>query len=455
MKTHILKILVFIIFIIFYSCEDFIDIDPPTTQISGQDVFKELATAEAAMNEVYVRLREKSILSGNSHGATYALGVYTDELKNYNASFSWEEELYRNNLISTNVSIQNIWNDSYNIIYLCNRIIEGLENSSFIVETEKDKLIGEAIFVRTLTYYYLTHLFGDIPYTTTTSYEVNRQLSKIPNNEIRQQLIEDLIIADEKLKNYTDTYLQNRPNKWAVQTLISRLFLEDENWAQAIEYASNVMNAGYELEQREKVFLKESRSTIWHLKSAAEGVNTKEATSLMFSSLPPPKVGLAHDLVNSFEENDLRKELWVKELNDESGEYFHAYKYKENQNTASSIEYSVIFRIEEIVYILIESELNIGNYESAINLWNDLRVNNNLEAWITLPNNPLDSLIEDRRKEFFCEHGHRFIDLKRTNKLLEVMSMTKQTWNVNNKNWPIPQSEILLNPNLLPQNDGY
>jgi hypothetical protein len=63
--------------------------------------------------------------------------------------------------------------------------------------------------------------------------------------------------------------------------------------------------------------------------------------------------------------------------------------------------------------------------------------------------------MQERKVELFSEFGHRFFDLKRLDKLDAELNLTKPSWSTYMKNLPIPQRELLLNPNLLPQNNGY
>jgi hypothetical protein len=66
----------------------------------------------------------------------------------------------------------------------------------------------------------------------------------------------------------------------------------------------------------------------------------------------------------------------------------------------------------------------------------------------------LNEVLLENRKEFFTEMGHRFLDLKRLNQLNSLFP-AKPNWKEFHKVWPIPQKDILLNPNLNPQNNGY
>jgi hypothetical protein len=57
--------------------------------------------------------------------------------------------------------------------------------------------------------------------------------------------------------------------------------------------------------------------------------------------------------------------------------------------------------------------------------------------------------------ELFTEQGHRWFDLKRTGKATEVLSPIKPGWQNTQVLLPLPQTELLLNNNLQPQNPGY
>ena len=79
-----------------------------------------------------------------------------------------------------------------------------------------------------------------------------------------------------------------------------------------------------------------------------------------------------------------------------------------------------------------------------------------------LPNLPLSlskdafitELLIEANKEFFTEGGHRFFDLKRNDKIQDLAS-TKPTWKSYNVLFPIPEKQILINKNLLPNNPSY
>ena len=78
---------------------------------------------------------------------------------------------------------------------------------------------------------------------------------------------------------------------------------------------------------------------------------------------------------------------------------------------------------------------------------------------ITNPNigqqNLLLAIELERRLELFTEWGHRWFDLKRTGRAGTVLSVIKEDWESTDLLLPIPQNEMELNQNLVPQNPGY
>ena len=67
----------------------------------------------------------------------------------------------------------------------------------------------------------------------------------------------------------------------------------------------------------------------------------------------------------------------------------------------------------------------------------------------------INAILDERRHELFTEYGHRWFDLKRFGMAESVLMDIKPNWQSRDAWLPIPELEILMNPNLLPQNAGY
>jgi hypothetical protein len=67
-----------------------------------------------------------------------------------------------------------------------------------------------------------------------------------------------------------------------------------------------------------------------------------------------------------------------------------------------------------------------------------------------------DAVIQERAKEFFAE-GKRYWDLKRTGKLIDVVSQTGDPVSEQYMLWPLPREEIDANDSLSAsdQNPGW
>jgi hypothetical protein len=441
------------------SCDSFVDVDLPKSQLTSEGVFKDFATADAALSDIYAKIRDKGILTGQNTGISCQMGNYTDELAAYGTPTSTTVSFYNNAVLPSNSDVADYWNASYNQIYAANAILEGIaDNISFPVEN-KNKLQGESLFIRALIHFYLVNLFGDIPYIKNTDYTKNSLISRMPSATVYENIINDLKNAIELLPTSYSTTERIRPNKYTAQALLARVFLYIGRYEEASNEASLIINQSstFSLTKNiNQVFLISSKETIWQLKAAAAGQNTQEADTFIFLSAPPAMTSLSANLVNSFAPTDLRRLNWIKEVTDDNSVWYHPYKYKEQNFTASSVEYSIVFRTAEQYLIRAEARAHQGNLTGAKEDLNKIRQRSGLlDTQAHTQTEILDAILLERKWEFFTEQGHRFFDLKRLNKIDEALSGFKEGWEGTDRLLPIPQSELSANPNLRPQNPGY
>src|SRR5690606_15284327 len=102
-----------------------------------------------------------------------------------------------------------------------------------------------------------------------------------------------------------------------------------------------------------------------------------------------------------------------------------------------------------------EAAVMQGDLQTGSEMLNVLRSRAGLDDVVfSNTHQAVDAVLQERRVELFCEFGHRFYDLKRLNRLSDL-SAVKPRWQQHFKFYPLPENEITLNPNLLPQNPGY
>lgn len=455
--SHFLKKMCFLSnLLLFFSCDSFVEVDLPKSQLTNTAVFKDYASANAAMADIYSKMRDVGILTGGLYGFSVQLGTYTDEITFYGPPTSPTALFYANTILPSNSTVSLFWNNTYNQIYAANAVIEGVEHSTFNKE-QRTQLIGEAHFVRGLLHFYLLQLFGPIPYIKSTDYRQNSNASRLLSDKVYENIIEDLKNAEQMLASQYVPSERARPNSFTSKALMARIYLYQGDWENANIMSSLVINNSlYKIEtDLNKVFLKSSTETIWQFMPSSPNKNTDEATNFIFTSTPPPLIALDASLVNVFTSDDLRKNIWISSITGPNGKWFYANKYKESKPTSPSKEYPIIMRLSEQYLIRAEARVHLQNLSGAFDDLNKIRnragIQNVIEGSV---DEILKNILLERRKEFFTENGHRFFDLKRTGKL-DVELGNKPGWKSSNELLPIPESEITLNPNLKPQNSGY
>ena len=453
------KILILLVACATVNCSNFLEVDLPNDQLTADLVFKDAQLAKSAMAGVYRSLEEKGFLSGSSMGAGVYMGCYADELVSYEVNTSNFAQFYRTTINAQSNVVKTLWNDSYSQIYAINRIIVGLGLSESVSKDVKDRLLGEAYFLRAFLHFYLTEAYGDVPYIKSVSYEENAVVKKESTAQVLNMALEDLSSAERLLPNSAAAGARLRPTKTAAYALQARIYLYLENWDQAVSYSSKVISQGTYVVETDlsKTFKKESRSSIWQLEPLKAGNNTREGALYTILSAPPSQVSLTLDFVNSFEVNDARRINWIGSKSDaQQNTFFFASKYKQAGVTPTTLEHSIVLRVEEQLLIRAEAYLKKQIYTQATADLNIIRSRAGLPPLVFANEAQLmAAIISERRHELFTEFGHRFYDLKRLNKLDEQMLFYKPQWKSFNRNLPLPESELLLNSNLLPQNNGY
>lgn len=457
----------FLIFLL-NSCEDNLSVDIPTDKIVIDEAFSDDINATSAILGIYHDLvRESFANSSTTYGAMMFMGLSADEfLANQNRAslINFQE----NELNSESSEVYQLWRTPYYIIYQCNLALENLDFSGKISESVRNQLKGEALFIRAFSYFYLINLFGDVPLAITTDYKVNASIGRSTVKQVYAQILADLKESKELLTNdyldasYGDTSKKLRVNKWAATALLSRVYLYNEEWENAEIATSEVIESGkYSLENDfSKIFLSNSSEAIWQMMplELSTGPYTNEARYGIITSGSSYYYSLRHEFVDNFSEADLRKEHWIGLYKSGNSELFYPYKYK--IKSGDSEEYSTALRLAELHLIRAEARTHLNKINLAIEDVDLIRDRAGMEliknTTPTITQSDLLLVIEnERRCELFAEFGHRFMDLKRTGRVDQVLGTLKSTWDSFDRLYPIPQLEIAKNPHLGTQNPGY
>jgi hypothetical protein len=443
------------------SCKKFVAVDPPKTQLISNTIFTSDATATAAVAGMYSNMIGSS--TAFMTGRTMINGgLSSDELQNF-SNVVEQTQIYGNAIIPSNGYMTSLWTETYLHIYRANAIIDGLNNSTGVSTALKKQLEGEAKFIRAYVHFYLVNCFGDVPYIATTDYRANSVVSRTPAADVYQKIIADLLDAQNSLAdNYS--YSNNervRPNKWAATAMLARAYLYKHDWANAETQATAVINNSslFSLVSNlNNVFLKNSTEAIWQLYPyPTSGFNTVEGLAMIATASLPPSSGasLTNNLLTAFEANDNRKTSWVGSQTIAGITYNYPNKFKIRTGTPVT-EYYMILRLAEQYLIRAEARAQQNNLAGAVADLNVIRSRAGLpplSASLTQAQT-IAAVKQERRIELFCEWGHRWFDLKRTGDADAVLGPIKTGWSSTDALYPIPQAQILIDPNLV-QNPGY
>jgi tetratricopeptide (TPR) repeat protein len=443
----------------FTSCDDFTAIDTPVSQLNTAAVFEEKNTAYSAMANVFAQMRDNGMLTGKTTGMQKEMGLYADELTWYGNSAQSSANFFTNTLIPTHPTLASWWNNSYSQIYASNAVIEGVAGSTKLFQADKDQLTGEAKFARAFVHFYVLQLWGNVPYVTGTDYTYNSTVKRLPTAEVYAKIIEDLesaiILLPEEYTNPTRV----RPNSYAAQALLARVYLYAGMWTEAANSASTVLNKTDTyiwVTELNNIFLKGSTATIWQYAPRTPTRNTDEGTTFIFNAGPPNSVALTSSLVNTFEAGDQRKAKWIRSISKGNTIWYHAYKYKKTGSNTPQLEFSIVLRLAEMYLIRAEARARQGELTNAKDDLNVIRNTAGLGNTTAVTQDEiLNAIMHERQVELFSEFGHRFFDLRRFDVLDQTLSGVKADWNNTDNLLPLPQTELNLNPNIGPQNSGY
>src|SRR5690606_23693439 len=459
-KKHLFM---FLVVIVFTSCEEFIEIPPPRSDLTRVSVFSNDATAQAAVLDIYYQMGLAGFASGTQLGITYLTALSSDELTNYNvSSFSGQfEQFYQNALTQDGFLVELLWSGPYACIYGANAILESIASADEVSDDVKRQLEGEAKFIRAFCHFYLLNLFGDVPLVLSSDYRVNAKLPRSNSSDVYSQIVADLKAAQELLPN--DYEFSNnertRPNRLAATALLARVYLYWGDWVNSESESTKILDQGLVSlnEDLSQVFLKNSKEAIWQLSSDYDNPPTFRF-SISSPGGVPPNSALSPGLIQEFEVGDLRKDAWTGQVTNGVDTFYYAAKYKAS-GSVDITEYYMILRLAEQYLIRAEARAHLDNRTGAIADLDAIRSRAGLpligNTNPSVSESELLALIEkERRVELFTEWGHRWFDLKRTGRSDVELSPIKADWQPTDVLYPIPEIQLLNSGSIVTQNPG-
>lgn len=375
------------------------------------------------------------------------------------------------NMTSGNTITENSWRDNYIGIQQCNVVLNRIGGLSDISETKKNTAIGEMKFLRGLMYFNLVRIFGDVPLVTKETENVNSYFGqgRTASTEVYKQIVSDLTEAASLLPEVASQ--KGRATKWAALGILGKVQLTLHDYAEARTCLQQVVSSGkYSLlSNPADIFSptnKNNKEIIFDVQFAS-GMNGNTEGSDAYRYFSPSgsvKGGKGHSLptkevYNLFSDKDLRKKAYfiLSTGNMATGKMVQTSDVIEDGGNNV-----VVLRYADVLLMLAECYANEGDLTSACKYLNFIKQRAGIEEFTSVSNDAvLEEIATERRKELVNE-GHRWFDLIRTDKAVEVMNAYFQstvgyngvTVTEDNLVQPIPQSQIDTDSSIK-QNNNY
>lgn len=481
------------------SCRKYLD-KVPLDSINTSNFFKTADDAINAINAAYqpmqrpklynLRMWTSDIMAGNS---VVGAGGGTDGIETVEeANFTTDPG---------NPGVLDLWRGPWPGILSCNLVLQNVPGIK-MDETLRNRILGEAKFLRANYYFILVRYFGDVPLITTpqSPKDSNYYPSRVDKNLVYNLIIQDLKDAIDLLptrETYTGSDV-GRASKGSALGLLAKVYLTLGQYADVIPLCQQVTQLGYTLDANYSDNFdpahKNGPESLFEVQYSGltnygffDDLNQASWTSTFMGPRNTTFVGGAwgwnqptQEFVDSYEPGDKRKDQTILY---QGGPDFYGNVYSSTYSTtgynvrkflvptSKSPQYNTsnedfpVLRYADVLLMEAEAlnatgktaEAQVPSSDPNATL-NKVRARAGLSDVTGLNQADLkDKILHERRMELAFE-GDRWFDLVRVDNGQYGLNFLHSTGKTNatakNLLLPIPQVEIDANPNLK-QNPGY
>lgn len=243
MKTSAYIILAIAILLPLSCRQDFLDVKPQG-QLTSENYFASEEQAIWAVNTIYAHIRQNA-LPLHIIGMTDIISDDADKGSEPNDAI-FLTALENFTFDPGHPSVLEMWRAQYTGIARANLCLENIPEVPGISESMKNRLIGEASFLRAYFYFHLVRWYGDVPLITKTLNPDEYNQSRVSKDQVYQQIIADLVTAIEVLpeKSQYPAADMGRATKGAARGILAKVYLTRRDYANAEKYALEVVNSG-------------------------------------------------------------------------------------------------------------------------------------------------------------------------------------------------------------------
>ncbi len=431
------------------ACGDKLDIKPGNS-VNDEQALETSSDIEALMVGAYDVMGDEDLYGGNVLRDAELLG--DDGELFWDGTYVAPGEVFNKSILTNNDQAEGHWIQSYEAINIANNVLANLD---VVDEEKKDRLEGEAKFVRGMLYFELVRLYskawndGDpasnmgVPLVLTPTSTINEEsyVSRATVAQVYAQVLEDLQSAATLLPAENGFFA----TKGAARAILSRVYLAQGKYAEAAAAADNVISSGlYALNSSYAAAFNNTSNTPEDI--FAMQVTTQDGSNNMNEFFAASVYGGRGDIyvedahLALYDSTDARLALFYEDP-DVGG--YRTGKWNDQFANVNMV------RLAEMYLTRAEANFRAGTALGAppIDDINTIRERAGITPLTTLT---IDDILLERRRELAFE-GQLIHDLKRTGRSVGALPFSSPKLV-----FPIPQREIDANPELAnQQNEGY
>ena len=488
------------------------------SSIDRDDFYKSKQDVETAINGIYQEFTVDGFYGMFNNQSIYINDLQTDYVKaGAQTNSAHIRELSNFAIQPTNLFVGYAWEEHYTAINRANVVIDKLAEAVWLDEQSRQNYTNEARFLRALMYFNMVRYFGGVPIVVhdgegegaprNSIDEVYEQI--VSDFTAAESLPANYTTLDSRASSLAASALLSKVYLVWAQTLTEKgRANQREYYQKAILYAQKVIDSGkYRLLDKfidnwsvDKKNGAEHIFSIEHDRTINANITGHCTFATNWSNSEPVLLATSDKYYLQTDPRDQRRDgSWAKRLYDPNTgddfeftiprfrKYIDSLNYANpasSGNAAGQSTNTTIIRYAEVLLIKAEAENELnGPTQAAYDAINQVRRRAYWSPYNNIQYTPSDGstlelsglsqsefrerLREERRLEFVLE-GQRWFDLCRWHILVKYVkantptdaetlgTKTTKVQNISKKNYllPLPQDQIILNPNLE-QNWGY
>ena len=471
------KIILFVSIFQLIACEGILDKEPIAILDAGS-FFQTEADAVQAVNAAYNPL----LFNNGNNNFYWAFAEVTGDaaIPGGDGSRPGIVEMESFTYTPRTEELNDFWKLQYKGVTQCNLVLDNIEKIN-INEVTKNRITGEALFLRSYYYFLLTQVFGDVPMYLKVTPPDQLKIAKSAKDIILVQILIDCEKAATLLpvKNTADNV--GRATKGAALALAAKTSLYQKDYNKVITYVSeikalNVYKLVSDYRENFQKLTQNNSESVWEIQHTNLELGVGNFLNQWWASRKFLGYGFAEatpSFVQSFETGDPRLKFTVAMNNDPyfgliyknsfSSTTFSPRKFLQadaelTQKADGDINYPAI-RYAEVLLWEAEAYTELGRMQEALAPLEIVRARARAQSTnpavlpivIATDQNTVRLAIRHERQVELGFELHRFFDLVRWGIAGDILPGFQKG---KHEVFPLPQTEIDLNPSLI-QNSGY